>query len=55
MLTCTASGVALVFGYALGVLRRCDTLQRGTDSIIADCVGLVSVVVEWVKWPEKRL
>lgn len=33
----------------LEVLRRCDTLRRVAGGIIAACVGLVSVAVEWGK------
>lgn len=41
VLTCIASGVAVVSWHALEVLRRCDTLQHGAGGIIAVCVGLV--------------
>ena len=41
--------------YALEVLRRCDTLQRGTGSIIADCVGLVSLAAERAQSQETPL
>lgn len=41
--------------YALEVLRRCDTLQRGAGGIIAACIGLVSWAVEWVKSQETPL
>ena len=47
MLTCTASGVASGIWYALEMLRRCDTLQRGAGGIIAVGVGLVFAAVEW--------
>ena len=46
VLTCIASSVASGIWYVLEVLRRCDTLQRGTGGIIAACVGLVFVAVE---------
>lgn len=55
MLTCTASGVALVSGYVLEVLRRCDTLQCDAGGVISAFVGLVLLAVEWVKPQEKRL
>ena len=45
----------LVSGYALEVLRRCDTLQRGTGGIIAACVGLLFAAVEWGKSHETPL
>ena len=54
-LSCVASGAALVSGYVLEVLRRCDTLQRVADGIIAACVGLVSWGVERVQSQEKPL
>lgn len=46
VLSCIASGVALVSWYALEVLRCCDTLQRGASGVISACVGLVSRAVE---------
>lgn len=55
MLPCAASGVALVSGYALETLRRCDVLQRVAGGIIAACVGLVSAAVECGKSREKPL
>jgi hypothetical protein len=55
VLACTASGVASGIWYALEVLRRCDTLQRGADGIIFAFSGLVSAAVEWYKPQEKRL
>ena len=55
MLACKASGVASGIWYALEVLRRCDTLQRGADGIIFAFSGLVSAAVEWYKPQEKRL
>ena len=55
VLTCTAFDVALVSWYVLEVLRRCDTLQRVADGIIAACVGLVSAAAERYKLREKRL
>lgn len=55
VLTCTASGVALVSGMCWRASGRCDTLQRGAGGIIAACVGLVFVEVEWDKLQEKPL
>ena len=55
VLTCAASGRDDGIWYALEALRRCGTLQRGTGSIIADCVGLVSATSECGKSQEKRL
>ena len=46
VLGCTASGRDAGIWYVLEVLRRCDTLQRGTGGIIAACVGMVSRAVE---------
>lgn len=54
MLTCTASGVAVVSGIGAGRPGVCDTLQRGAGGIIAACVGLISTAVEWGKSPEMR-
>ena len=55
VLTCAVSGVASGIWYALEALRRCDTLQRGADSVISAFVGLVSWAAEWVKPQEKPL
>lgn len=41
--------------YVLDVMRRCDTIQNGASGIIAACVGLVFVEVEWDKLQEKPL
>ena len=49
VLTCAVSGRDGGIWYALEELRRCDTLQRGAGSVIVDCIGLVSAVVEWGK------
>ena len=46
VLTCSAFGRGGGIWYTLEALRRCDVLQRGADSIIAACVGLVSRAVE---------
>lgn len=55
VLSCIASSVALVSGYVLEVLRRCDTLQCDAGGVISAFVGLVLLAVEWVKPQEKRL
>lgn len=47
--------VAAVFWYALEVLRRCDTLQRGAGGIISACIDLVSWAIERVQSQEKPL
>lgn len=51
----TASGVASGIWYALEVLRRCDTLQRGAGGVISAFAGLVLYAVKWVKLPETHL
>lgn len=45
----------LVSGMRWMCCGGCDTLQRGTDGIIAACVGLVSYVVGLVKLQETPL
>ena len=55
VLTCAVSGRDGGIWYVLEALRRCDTLQRGADSVISAFVGLVSATVEWGKSQEKRL
>ena len=52
---CAAPGRYGGIWYALEALRRCDTLQRGADSVISAFVGLVSWAAEWVKPQEKPL
>ena len=46
VLACAASGRDGGIWYALETLRRCDVLQRGTDSVISAFVGLASATVE---------
>lgn len=46
VLACTAFGRDGGIWYALEALRRCDTLQRGADSVISAFVGLLSETVE---------
>lgn len=55
MLTCAASGCDGGIWYALDVLRRCDTLQRGAGEVISAFVGLLFAVVELVQSPVKPL
>ena len=55
VLSCTASGVVSGIRYRCRASCRCDALQRGAGDIIADCVGLVSAVVEREQSPEKLL
>lgn len=55
VLSCTVPGVASCIWYALEVLRRCDTLQRGAGGVISAFAGLVLYAVKWVKLPETHL
>ena len=55
VLTCAASGRDGGIWYVLDALRRCDTLQRGADSVISAFVGLVLWAAECVKPQEKHL
>lgn len=55
VLTCTASGVAVVSGIGCKASGRVYVLQRVAGGIIAACAGMVSAAIEWGKLQETPL